>query len=330
MQHEFHISVVIPVYNVENYIAKCLDSVLEQSDETVEIICINDSSPDSSREIISDYISNHKNIKCIDRPNGGLSAARNTGIVAAKGEYIVLLDSDDWLGENVLKSLYYQAKDADLDVLIGNTKWIYPQKTHIEKQNSADIISTVTDGTDALIKLMKAEIYVPMAYNYICKREFLMANKLNFKEGLIYEDELWTPQVLLKANRVLATNIYHYNYLQRGNTITSTDVSRVKLDSLFYVSQQLIQLSNRKSNKELNELLWLRACIVYYNATQSKRKFEDAYNQLFQLTWIDLKIQKLSILIFNKCLNLLPYSKSERRLYRLIYKIIFLVHERIF
>lgn len=322
MQHDFHISVVIPVYNVENYIAKCLDSVLEQSDETVEIICVNDDSPDGSRAIISDYISKYKNIKCIDRPNGGLSAARNTGIVAAKGEYIVLLDSDDWLEENVLKNLYNQAKEANLDVLIANTKWIYPQKTHIEKQNSAEIISTVTNGMDAIIKLMQAEIYVPMAYNYICKREFLIANNLNFKEGLIYEDELWTPQVLLKANRVLATSIYHYNYLQRENTITNTEGSQLKADSFFYVSKQILALSTLKNDTDLKECLWLRAAILHSRGMSMQKELNNDVKQDFKITWRDLRNAGLSNSGFNKCLGFLGYSKNQRRIIRLIHKTI--------
>ena len=322
MQHEFHISVVIPVYNVENYIAKCLDSVLSQSDETVEIICVNDGSPDNSRQIISEYIAKNKNIKCIDRPNGGLSAARNTGIVAAKGEYIVLLDSDDWLVENVLISLYQQAKEADLDVLIGNTKWIYPQKTHIEKQNSVEIISTVTNGTDALTKLMQAEIYVPMAYNYICKREFLIANNLNFKEGLIYEDELWTPQVLLKANRVFATCIYHYNYLQRENTITNTEGNQLKADSFFYVSKQILALSTIKNDTDLKECLWLRAAILYSRGMSMQKELNNDVKQDFKITWRDLRNAGLSNNGFNKCLGFLGYSKNQRRIIRLIHKTI--------
>lgn len=322
MSHQYRLSVIIPVYNVENHIAKCLDSVLEQSDETVEIICVNDDSPDGSRAIISDYISKHKNIKCIDRPNGGLSAARNTGIVAAKGEYIVLLDSDDWLEENVLKNLYNQAKEANLDVLIANTKWIYPQKTHIEKQNSAEIISTVTNGMDAIIKLMQAEIYVPMAYNYICKREFLIANNLNFKEGLIYEDELWTPQVLLKANRVLATSIYHYNYLQRENTITNTEGSQLKADSFFYVSKQILALSTLKNDTDLKECLWLRAAILYSRGMSMQKELNNDVKQDFKITWRDLRNAGLSNSGFNKCLGFLGYSKNQRRIIRLIHKTI--------
>lgn len=322
MSHQYRLSVIIPVYNVENHIAKCLDSVLSQSDETVEIICVNDGSPDNSRQIISEYIEKNKNIKCIDRPNGGLSAARNSGLLAAQGEYIILLDSDDWLEENVLSALYQQAKTNDLDVLIGNTKWIYPQKTHIEKQNSAEIISTVTNGTDAIIKLMQAEIYVPMAYNYICKREFLIANNLNFKEGLIYEDELWTPQVLLKANRVLATSIYHYNYLQHENTITNTEGSQLKVDSFFYVSKQILALSTLNNDTDLKECLWLRAAILYSRGMSMQKELNNDVKQDFKITWRDLRNAGLSNSGFNKCLGFLGYSKNQRRIIRLIHKTI--------
>ena len=322
MSHQYRLSVIIPVYNVENHIAKCLDSVLSQSDETVEIICVNDGSPDNSRQIISEYIEKNKNIKCIDRPNGGLSAARNSGLLAAQGEYIVLLDSDDWLEENVLSALYQQAKTNDLDVLIGNTKWIYPQKTHIEKQNSAEIISTVTNGTDALIKLMQAEIYVPMAYNYICKREFLIANNLNFKEGLIYEDELWTPQVLLKANRVSASGLYHYNYLQRENTITNTEGNQLKADSFFYVSKQILALSTIKNDTDLKECLWLRAAILYSRGMSMQKELNNDVKQEFKITWRDLRNAGLSNSGFNKCLGFLGYSKNQRRIIRLIHKTI--------
>lgn len=322
MSHQYLLSVIIPVYNVENHIAKCLDSVLSQSDETVEIICVNDGSPDNSRKIISEYIAKNKNLKCIDRPNGGLSAARNSGLLAAQGEYIVLLDSDDWLEENVLSALYQQAKTNDLDVLIGNTKWIYPQKTHVENQNSAAVLPTITNGTDALIKLMQAEIYVPMAYNYICKRDFIISNKLFFKEGLIYEDELWTPQVLLKANRVSASGLFHYNYLQRENTITNTGASQIKVDSFFYVSKQLIQLSNTKANHSLKECLWLRACILYSRGKQMHTTLFGKTKHEYKITWNHLVKAGLNFYTFDKCLGFLSYSKNQRRIIRLLRKII--------
>jgi glycosyltransferase involved in cell wall biosynthesis len=322
MNQKIKLSVIIPVYNVENFIAKCLDSILNQSDETIEIICVNDGSTDGSRKIIGDYQNLFPFIKCIDRPNGGLSAARNTGLFHANGEYILFLDSDDWLEENVLGTIYQKSKESNLDVLIGNTKWIYTNKIQVEKLNSVDVISNIISGKDAIVKLMKAEIYVPMAYNYICKRDFILSNKLFFKEGLIYEDELWTPQLLIKARRVLAFQIYHYNYLQRENTIMNSSVNYNKVDSLFYISKKLIKFAKSKYNQELKDCLWLRSCLIYNIAIKSLINIDISYNKPFEITWNDLRKAKLSYTYFNKCIGFLPYKKSRRRIFRLVYKLI--------
>lgn len=322
MNYLYRISVIIPVYNVEAYIAKCLDSVLSQIDETVEIICVNDSSPDNARQIIEGYKLQYPSIKCIDRPNGGLSAARNSGIREASGEYIVLLDSDDCLENDVLFDLYNQAKEYDADVLVGNTKWIYPNaETHIEKYSSADIISSVISGTDAIVKLMENEIYVPMAYNYICRRNYIVENNLFFKEGLIYEDELWTPQILIPAKRVVATKVYHYNYLQRDNTITNSAVTQMKIDSTFYVSKQLIELIKLTDNQLLKNCIWKRACIIYNKGVGMHTELNGEQKRLFIIQWIDLFKSGLSYEYFNFCLSQLFYSKMQRRLLRIIYRV---------
>lgn len=326
MNHNYHISVIIPVYNVEAYIANCLDSVLAQSDKTVEIICVNDGSPDNSRRIISDYMLRYPCIKCIDRPNSGLSAARNSGIREATGEYIVLLDSDDWLEKDVLSNLYNQAKEQNADVLVGNTKWIYPNKeTHIEKYRSADIITSVISGVNAIVNLLENEIYVPMAYNYICKRNYIVENNLFFKEGLIYEDELWTPHILISAKRVVATKEYHYNYLQRDNTITSSVVTQVKIDSAFYVAGQLIELAKYTKNQLLKNCIWKRAYIVYNKGVGMHKMLSGVQKQSYMIQWTDLFKSGLNYESFNFCLAHLTYSKSQRRILRIAYRAFTLV-----
>ena len=320
MNHTYRLSVIIPVYNVESYIEKCLDSVLQQSDETIEIICVNDSSPDGSRRIIEDYLTKYPNIKCIDRPNGGLSAARNTGMQEAKGEYVVFLDSDDWLENGVLFPLYQQAKEDDLDILIGNTKWIYPDnKTHLEQFNCADIITGVINGKNAIVKLMEKNIYVPMAYNYVCKREYLVKNRFLFQEGVLYEDELWTPQILLSASRVHATSIYHYNYFQRENTITNSVGTQLKIESLFYISKKLITLSSTGRNKSLRGCLWVRACNIFSKGVKMNMELNAGFNQPYLIGWMDLMKANLSFDSFNTCLGFLSYSKTQRRIFRLLH-----------
>lgn len=314
---KYNISIIIPVYNVESYIVECLDSVVSQLDESMEVICVNDGSPDNSKAIITQYEDRFHNVKCIDRTNGGLSAARNTGIKAAQGEYLVLLDSDDWLAENVLNRLYEIAKGNDLDVLVGNTRWIFPEKKRVEKHMSFSMIPEVTDGISAFVELMNSEIYVPMAYNYVCKRKFIIENDLFFKEGLIYEDELWTPQVLLKAERVLGSNTIHYNYLQRGNAITSSAASELKGDSFFYVSMQLLRFAEATKNRLLKSNLLYRASILYSRGCAMFNEL-NVKNKPKIIRWINLINSGVSFEYYNKCLGFLPYSKNQRRTFRLI------------
>ncbi len=313
-------SVVIPVYNVENYIAKCLDSVLIQNFSDFEIICVNDSSPDNSRQIIEQYTTSNNNVICVDRPNGGLSAARNSGIKAAKGEYIIFLDSDDWLEEDVLSRYSQILAENDLDALIGNTRWVYPDKTKEEDKSSAELVNQVKTGVEALTALMNSGIYAPMAYNYIVKKSFITDNSLFFKEGLLFEDELWTPQMLFKATKVLGTHFVHYNYLQRPDTITNSEASVRKIDSYAYVASELIELS-KQASASLKENLWFRACVLYNHKLNMQRRLKNYDNQ-FRITWAGLLKSSKTFRMFNNSLGFLHYSVNQRRVIRMITKLV--------
>lgn len=320
MKENYYFSVIIPVYNVANYIAKCLDSVLNQNLSDFEIICVNDSSPDNSREIIEEYIKANKNITCIDRPNGGLSAARNSGINAAKGKYIIFLDSDDWLEMDVLSQFSKILANNDLDALIGNTRWIYPDKTKEENKYSAELVNLVQSGVDALTVLMDSGNYAPMAYNYIVQRSFITENNLFFNEGLIFEDELWTPQMLFKATKVMGTQFVHYNYLQRTETITNSEASVSKIDSYAYVASELIEMS-KLANKTLKEHLWFRACVLYNHQINMQRKLGNFENP-FSISWFKLLTSCTTFHVFNNSLSFLTYSLNQRRAIRLVAKLI--------
>ena len=111
------VSIIVPVYNIEKYLAKCLDSLINQTLEDIEIICVNDGSTDNSAEILNEYAQKDCRIKIINQDNAGLSAARNTGINAANGEYIGYVDSDDWIDLNFYEKLYNAAKDTDADIV---------------------------------------------------------------------------------------------------------------------------------------------------------------------------------------------------------------------
>lgn len=320
MSHQYRLSVIIPVYNVENYIAKCLDSVLSQSDETVEVICVNDGSPDNSRQIISNYITKYKNIKCIDRPNGGLSAARNTGIENATGKYLLFLDSDDYLSENIVGAMYQQIEAENLDILLGNIQWVYETGKVVQEKQIRDIVSTVQTGEDCFNALIETDYYVPMAYNVICRRDFVVKNNLYFEEDYVYEDEMWTPEALIKAERVNGFSNYHYNYFQRANTITNSAISDYKLKCMVHAANHIIKLSHKVISNKTKANLWQRAFIIWglYKMSMAKSQQNISTKNFSIKSLLQARLPQKQ---FEKCLQNCVNSKTNRRIYRILYKL---------
>jgi glycosyltransferase involved in cell wall biosynthesis len=315
------ISVIIPIFNVEAYISKCLDSVFNQPFTDIELICINDGSPDKSRDIVIEYQKKHPNIRLIDRENGGLSAARNTGIKNATGKYLLFLDSDDYLSENILGAMYQQLEAENLDVLLGNIQWVYEDGKVIQEKQITDIVSTVQTGENCFNTLIETDYYVPMAYNAIGRRDFIVKNNLFFEEGYVYEDEMWTPEALLKAKRVNGFSEYHYNYFQRANTITNSELSDYKLKCMLQAANHIIELS--ENDKDISDRtkanLWLRAYIIW--GLFNKNKGNIKHNLTSKHFSVKSLLQaKLPPMQFEKCLQNIISSKFGRRFYRIVFK----------
>lgn len=211
------LSIIIPMYNVETYITKCLDSCIKQdlSSEEYEIICVNDGSPDNSAKIARTIAEKHSNIKVIDRKNGGLSAARNTGLKYAQGDYVWFIDSDDWIVENCLKKVLDICKSHNLDILQICAANIFGGK--IVRKVSYKDDSQVVSGVEAL----RRGIFYCAQYSII-RRLFLLENGLSFHEGIVHEDNEYTPRVYYFAKRVLAISDILYFVYQNPHSITRT------------------------------------------------------------------------------------------------------------
>lgn len=269
------LSFIVPIYNVEQYLRKCVDSLLAQDmpQNQYEIILVDDGSPDNCPKICDEYSEVHDNIRVIHQENGGLSAARNTGIAAAKGEYICFVDSDDYWESNVTGGLMEQIKRDNLDVLRFkyqnvNEKYeaFLPYKRDRRLEN--DYSETITDGVSFLNSRMNTQCY---AWQFIIKRGLIYSNQSSvissqrsvvsdqniedanvlFTPGIYFEDTDWTPRMLVRAKRVASTETVVYNYLMREGSITNA-VSRSKqkkvLDDKMHLiatlQQQAIVLKN--------------------------------------------------------------------------------------
>lgn len=224
------LSIIVPIYGVEQYLHKCVDSLLSQDlpSSEYEIILVDDGGKDACPQICDDYAAAHDNIRVMHRKNGGLSAARNSGIEVAKGEYVMFVDSDDYIEPNVLKGLLAQVERDNLDVLRYRLQYVNPQyevynpyKSDPFKGNNYSEVPA--DGVSFLNSRMSTACY---AWAFVLKRELLEG--CIFTPGIYFEDTDWTPRMLCKANRVASTNTVVYNYLQREGSITNA-VNRSKL-----------------------------------------------------------------------------------------------------
>lgn len=212
-------SIIIPVYNVEKYIKKCLDSVVNQTVKDYEVILINDGSTDNSMEIAKKY-----SFKTINQKNQGQSAARNHGIKEAKGDYIVFLDSDDTIEKDYLEKIEESLKDKP-DVIRIQARETYETKDDIAYPEEG---FDTCNGVEAFEKICKYH-FVDAVALYVVRREYYEKEKFSFAEGMLHEDFRLIPLLIMKAKKVKSLSYIGYNYLQRENsTMNSTDYQKTK------------------------------------------------------------------------------------------------------
>lgn len=223
------LSIIVPIYNVEQYLRKCVDSLLLQDYYDYEIILVDDGSSDNCPTISDQYAAIHNNIHVLHRENGGLSAARNSGIEMAQGQYIMFVDSDDYIVPNVLCALMAQVAREQLDVLhfdyqnvrinsTGQYEVFQPYKFPQPVDNRTDIVS----GERYLNERMGYNCY---ASHFVIKREVTGT----FMPGIHFEDTEWLPRMMLAAKRVNATTMVVYNYFWREGSITHTQGNAAKV-----------------------------------------------------------------------------------------------------
>lgn len=218
------LSIIVPIYNVEKYLHKCVDSILDQdlSSDEYEIILVDDGSPDKCGAIADEYATNYGNVRVIHQENGGLSAARNTGIEAAKGEYIQFVDSDDYLEPNVLGKLLNRVQRDNLDVLRFNYQNVNEEYIVFEPNKESrpfmDYSESICNG---VLFLNERLGYACYAVQFIIRTSLL--KECPFKDHILFEDTQWTPRMLRKAQRVSSMSDICYNYLSRTGSITKAE-----------------------------------------------------------------------------------------------------------
>lgn len=238
-------SVIVPVYNVEKYLADCLDSILNQTYKDFEVIVVNDGSPDNSQDIIDKYAKKDSRIRAFKKKNGGLSDARNYGVKKAKGEYLVFVDSDDTVNKDLLLNIN-DSIERNVDII----RYKLVKIENNEKQNEEIDIFKMIRGEEAFERLIKTNYFVT-ACSSAYRRKFWIDNNFNYAVGKLHEDFGLTPYIYMKAEYVSTINYDGYNYYFRDNSITNVN-SREKVikkneDCLFHYDNLMNFISKEKN-----------------------------------------------------------------------------------
>lgn len=248
---EKKISIIIPVYGVEKYIKQCLESVINQSYKNLEIIIINDGTEDDSMKIVEKYLSD-KRIKVINKENGGLSSARNIGMINSTGEYIYFLDSDDWIENNTIKKLVENVKDTD----IVGANFFYYDEVIKKRKSEKDVLKNIPITKDEYLLTKNVET---MVWNKLYKISFLKEKKVNFIEGIIHEDEEFTFKCYMNSPKVKYIEDYTYNYrVNRENSIMYDSKTKEKNDYSIRSLEVIIKSLNNLSKEQFGEFIKLR------------------------------------------------------------------------
>lgn len=213
------ISVIVPVYDVENYLRRCVDSVLAQTYQNFELILVDDGSPDCCGQICDDYAALDGRIKVVHQKNGGLSAARNAGLDVAQGECVAFVDSDDYCHPEMLKVLYDKIVQYNADVVVSGFKRVDQFGKEIDNESYLPEVEELIDGTDALKRLIMKDYVRAVVWNKIYKRTLF--ESLRFPVGKLYEDDFIAPRLLYQCDRVVLIPQYLYFYVANPTSITS-------------------------------------------------------------------------------------------------------------
>lgn len=312
------ISIIVPIYKVEKYLEKCIDSILEQTFTDFELILVDDGSPDKCGKICDEYELKDNRIKVIHKKNGGLSDARNSGIKIAKGEYLGFIDSDDWINREMYEILYMNAIKYKADIAVCDFRDVQEEYIVKEKLNLVYDIELLSN-IETLNKLYTTKTTFVIACNKIYKKELF--NNLEYRVGRIYEDEFIIHELIYKSKKVIYINAKLYFYLKRPDSIVGASFTAKKLDKLD-ARKERIEFFRTIGEKELifnsevdyiNLLLWNYYIIKSQSEKTYIKKLRKEFNNMFKFI-----IKNPTISYKFKC-ALFIFLVSEN-----IYKIFFL------
>ena len=289
------ISIIIPVYKVEKYLEKCIESVLKQTYTNLQVILVDDGSPDNCGKICDEYAKKDSRIEVIHKVNGGLSDARNVGIAKAKGKYIGFVDSDDYIKEDMYEILINLIKEYDADVSICNLYDVIEGKEYIRnKENGIKEYNRI----DILKEVLLDKNIQSYAWNKLYKKELF--NEIKYPIGKKYEDIGTTFYIFEKCNKVVVTSEPEYYYLKRADSLVNNVTESTVLDYTEIIIQRyLYTQKNIEELRKYNNYYLAKTLITAHNDIELlgsiSEKMQEKYKELYNLAFDILKNNKKDI-----------------------------------
>ncbi|SDN22156.1 glycosyltransferase family 2 protein [Alkalicoccus daliensis] len=287
------ISVIALIYNLENYIALCINSVLDQTFTNFELILVNDGSTDNSGSICEDFASKDNRIRVIHKTNAGIAAARNTGISQSMGEYIAFIDCDDYYHERMLEILYEQMMEDNADIAVCDYEPT-PEGMEIGRFNNINTItSTHLTSYEALAHLFDEKFTFVVPWNKLYKKEIF--NNIKYPNGYLYDDEFTAHRVLDRAKKISYVHLPLYFYVLRKGSSTHSSMTVKKFDKVqalydrleFFISKNYVDLVKPALERFLTYFFWyyLQSQKDLPGAHEERKKLKKLYNDLFYIVY---------------------------------------------
>ena len=277
------VSIIIPIYKVEQYLRRCLDSIISQTYSNLEIILVDDGSPDRCSQICDEYAEKDKRITVVHKENGGLSDARNAGLDICKGDYIYFVDSDDELPLNSIYSLIAKLKEyPDAEIIIGDIKSVPFDPINYSSRN----FNTVNYiNNNIWIRKNFFRFFNRIPVNAVCKlisKEFIKKNHLYFKKGLIHEDELWMFYVVKKLRiLVFAHTTAYIRHVTPNSITTSTDYAKKNKAWGEILKEIFGNISSPTWNEQF--FTYTKFWMSFYSSKHNKQLYDESWNILISL-----------------------------------------------
>ena len=297
------VSVIVPIYKVENYLNRCVDSILNQTYKNIEVILVDDGSPDKCGEISDSYAINDSRVKSLHKENGGLSDARNYGMRYLTGEYVVFVDSDDWIKEEMIETLVGLAMDLKADIVQSGFYYVY--ETYLlydDRYYSEDMLPIQLNKNELMREIVINERVKNFAWGKLYKTNLI--KDLYFEKGVLFEDVFWAHKVMDRVDKYVICHKPMCYYLQRNDSIVSTYTFK-NLDIIKGLKERhkFIEENYKELINESYKILTKTILLHYYLLNKNRDKDLDGYYR-----------KELRGYIINNYLNIQKAIKDDKEL----------------